>query len=116
MKKWFFLILIASLVFPQDRIGVKCPFDQTYVENSNKKVFDKKTNEIMIQYVCGGITEHEFLIKERKKEDRSLESIAGKILENLPKPRDKATLQELALYNRIMILLTWISLQSSENF
>ena len=116
MRLSFYIIFMLSICSSQSHFRVKCPYDQTFIENSNKDVLDKNTNQFLTQFVCGGITKHKFLVKENKKNKRSLESIADNILENLPKPRENATLQELALYNRIMILLTWISLQSSDSY
>ena len=115
VKLYIYMLFGLSFCFSQNHFGVKCPFDQTFIENSNKEVLDKNSNEVLTQFECGGITKHQFFVKENKKKIRSLENIADNILENLPKPRKNATLQELALYNRIMILLTWISLQSSDN-
>jgi len=115
MKLYVYLIFGFSLCYCQSHFNVKCPFDQTYIEKSNKGNLNGNNNQGLTQFVCGGLKKHSFLVKENKKKERTLENIADNILENLPKPRENATLQELALYNRIMILLTWISLQSSDS-
>ena len=114
MKFYFYLIFGFSLCFPSGHIGVKCPFDQTFIKDLKKEILSKNSNQILNKFECGGITKHQFFVKENQRKSRSLENIADNILKNLPKPRENATLQELALYNRIMILLTWISLQSSD--
>ncbi|MAV70040.1 MAG: hypothetical protein CMG04_04580 [Candidatus Marinimicrobia bacterium] len=114
MKFYFYLIFGFSFCFPIDHLGVKCPFDQTFIKDSKKDILSKNSSQVLNQFECGGLKKHRFFVKENQKKSRSLENIADNILKNLPKPRENATLQELALYNRIMILLTWISLQSSD--
>ena len=116
MRYSVFLLFWCCYCFGQSHLNTKCPYDATYIKNTGNKIVDSNTDEIKIEFVCGGIYKHKFFVRDLKKTGKTgLDNIADKIMANLPKPRENATLQELALYNRIMILLTWLTLQSSDN-
>ena len=105
-------ILFISLSSAQ-YTRVKCPFDATYIHKTNEYKMDEKTGEILWKYECGGLTKHPFFVHHNKAGKAAASvSLAEKLLRSLPKPGKNATLREIALYNRILILLTWLELEN----
>ena len=77
MRLFIFIIFAFSFCSSQSHFRVKCPFDQTFIKNSNKDVLDKNTNQFLTQFVCGGITKHKFLVKENKKKRKIARKHSG---------------------------------------
>ena len=108
-----FYILIVSIPTAQ-YTRVKCPFDATYIYKTKEYKMDDKSGKILWKYECGGLTKHPFFVHHSKEDDtKSSISLAEKLLRTLPKPGENASLKEIALYNRILILLTWLDLENS---
>ncbi|MBH09504.1 MAG: hypothetical protein CMG74_03965 [Candidatus Marinimicrobia bacterium] len=107
--------ILISFTFGQ-HIRVKCPYDATFIKNTEDYKIDEKTGDILWKYECGGLVTHPFFVKRDKlKEKSSSANLAKKFLRSLPKPGENATLKEIALYNRILILLTWLDLDDTSN-
>lgn len=108
-------ILFISLSSAQ-YTRVKCPFDATYIHKTNEYKMDNESGKILWKYQCGGLTKHPFFVQHSKTvEATGSVSLAENLLRSLPKPGKNATLREIALYNRILILLTWLDLENSSD-
>ena len=106
-------ILFISLASAQ-YTRVKCPFDATYIHKTSEYKIDSESGKILWKYQCGGLTKHPFFVHHSKTvEATGSPSLAENLLRSLPKPGKNATLREIALYNRILILLTWLDLENS---
>ena len=105
-------ILFISLSSAQ-YTRVKCPFDATYIRKTNEYKMDEKTGEILWIYECGGLTKHPFFVHHNTAgKSAASVSLAEKLLRSLAIAGEYATVREIALYNRILILVTWLELEN----
>jgi len=107
------IILLISFLSGQ-YIRVKCPFDATYIQKTTDRKLDEDSTKILWKYECGGFSKHSFFVGHPKNKDLDNSiSTAERLIRSLPKPSENASLREIALYNRVLILLTWLDLEAN---